>query len=103
MCFKFLPLSLRFLIVDSLLLFFIVPLTNIQKILCVFLAPLIGFVINGIRVCLLTFFVSTASDEAFEYWHGEDGSLAFAMISVVIFGLFCWFFYVRPLTLEHQE
>lgn len=94
---------LSLMVICSLLLFFIVPLTNIQKILCVFLAPLIGFVINGIRVCLLTFFVSTASDEAFEYWHGEDGSLAFAMISVVVFGLFCWFFYVRPLSLEHQE
>lgn len=94
---------LSLMVICSLLLFFIVPLTNSQKILCIFLAPLIGFVVNSIRVCLLTFFVSEASDEAFHYWHGEDGSLAFAMISVVLFGIFCWFSYVRPLSLENQD
>nr|WP_231589034.1 archaeosortase/exosortase family protein [Crocosphaera watsonii] len=55
------------------------------------------------RVCLLTYFVSQSADEAFDYWHGEDGSLAFAMISVVVFGLFCWFSYIRPLSLEIQD
>ena len=87
----------------AILLFFIVPLTNTQKIICLFLAPFIGFFINSIRVCLLTYFVSQSADEAFDYWHGEDGSLAFAMISVVVFGLFCWFSYIRPLSLEIQH
>ncbi|WP_107666310.1 cyanoexosortase A [Cyanothece sp. BG0011] len=94
---------LSLMVICSILLFFIVPLTNPQKILCLFLAPLIGFVVNSIRVCLLTFFVAQASDEAFHYWHGEDGSLAFAMISVILFGIFCWFSYVRPLSLENQD
>ena len=87
----------------SILLFFIVPLKNSQKVVCLFLAPLIGFFINSIRIGLLTYFVSQSADEAFEYWHGEDGSLVFAMISVVVFGLFCWVSYIRPLTLENQE
>ncbi len=87
----------------SILLFFIVPLKNSQKIFCLFLAPVIGFLVNSVRIGLLTYFVSQSADEAFEYWHGEDGSLAFAMISMVVFGLFCWFSYIRPLTLESQE
>ncbi|EAZ89457.1 cyanoexosortase A [Crocosphaera chwakensis] len=91
------------MIICSILLFFIVPLKTSQKILCLFLAPIIGFLVNCIRIGLLTFFVSQSADEAFEYWHGEDGSLAFAMISVILFGLFCWFSYIRPLTLETQD
>ncbi len=91
------------MIICSILLFFIVPLKTSQKIWCLFLAPFIGFFVNCIRIGLLTFFVSQSADEAFEYWHGEDGSLAFAMISVIVFGLFCWFSYIRPLTLESQD
>ncbi|MDJ0729051.1 MAG: cyanoexosortase A [Crocosphaera sp.] len=91
------------MIICSILLFFIVPLTKIQKISCLLLAPITGFLINCVRIGLLTFFVSQSADEAFEYWHGEDGSLAFAMISVVLFGVFCWFSYIRPLTLESQD
>ncbi|ACB51219.1 hypothetical protein cce_1869 [Crocosphaera subtropica ATCC 51142] len=91
------------MIICSILLFFIVPLKTSQKILCLFLAPIIGFLVNCIRIGLLTYFVSKSADEAFEYWHGQDGSLAFAMISVILFGLFCWFSYIRPLTLESQD
>ncbi|MDJ0600135.1 MAG: cyanoexosortase A [Crocosphaera sp.] len=91
------------MIICSILLFFIVPLKTSQKILCLVLAPITGFLVNCIRIGLLTFFVSQSADEAFEYWHGEDGSLAFAMISVILFGLFCWISYIRPLTLENLD
>lgn len=86
----------------GLLLPFIVPLTKIQKIIAVIVAPTIGFVSNCIRVCLLTFLTSTADQEAFQYWHGEDGSLVFAMISVALFGLFSWFFFIRNMTIPSE-
>ncbi|MDJ0657957.1 MAG: cyanoexosortase A [Crocosphaera sp.] len=91
------------MVICSILLFFIVPLKTNQKILCLILAPITGFLVNCVRIGLLTFFVSQSAHDAFEYWHGEDGSLAFAMISVILFGIFCWFSYIRPLTLESQD
>lgn len=91
------------MIICSILLFFIVPLRNSQKLFCLLLAPLIGFIVNSMRIGLLAFLVADANKEAFKYWHGEDGSLGFAMASVVLFGLFCWFSYIRPLTLGNEE
>ncbi|HAC66073.1 MAG TPA: cyanoexosortase A [Cyanothece sp. UBA12306] len=83
----------------SILFLFLVPLNRIQQLICVTVAVLLGFVINGIRVCIMTVLVAFDYPESFEYWHGDDGSLIFALISVLIFGAWSWFVYVRPLTL----
>lgn len=71
------------------------PQKNLDKLICLILAPLIGFFTNGLRVYLMTLLVAYSDKKTFEYWHGEDGSLIFSMISVLLFGLFCWFFYIR--------
>jgi exosortase/archaeosortase family protein len=56
---------------------------------------LLGFIVNGIRVALMAILVASSNKSAFTYWHGGDGSLIFAIISMVLFGIFCWFAYVR--------
>jgi hypothetical protein len=32
---------------------------------------------------------------AFDYWHTGQGSLVFSMIAVLLFGVFCWFAFLR--------
>lgn len=91
--------------VESIMLMFyiaclfllLIPIGRGQRLICLGVAVLLGFVINGVRVALMAWLVAYSNQEAFKYWHGDDGSLIFAIISVGIFGLFCWFAYVRPL------
>lgn len=80
----------------SLLFLFMFPQTNRkQKIFIPFLAVFIAFIVNGIRVAILTLLVASSNSEAFDYWHLGTGSQIFPMIGVFIFGLFCWFFILR--------
>lgn len=46
----------------------------------------IAFVINALRVCLMTLLVAAGNQTGFVYWHDGSGSLLFSMISVGIFG-----------------
>ncbi len=73
------------------------PVKKIDWLICLITAPIIGFIVNSLRIGLLALLVAYSDKETFNYWHGEDGSLVFSMISVVVFGLFCWFFYVRKI------
>ncbi|ACK67392.1 conserved hypothetical protein [Rippkaea orientalis PCC 8801] len=86
----------------SILFLCLVPLSRINQLISITVSVLIGFVTNGIRVCIMTILVAFDKPEAFKYWHGDDGSLIFALISVGIFGIFCWLVYVRPLSLEAE-
>lgn len=69
--------------------------TKFQKVLTFAIAPTIGFVVNGIRVCLLTLLVGADNTEAFDYWHGGDGSLVFFAISVLAFWGIAWLVFLR--------
>ena len=62
-----------------------------KRILVPAMAIFIGFVVNGVRVVLMGVLVASSNQTGFEYWHTGDGSLIFSMISVLIFGLFCFF------------
>lgn len=46
----------------------------------------IAFVINAVRVYLMTLLVAAGNQAGFEYWHDGSGSLIFSMISVGLFG-----------------
>lgn len=81
----------------AVLFLLMVPTRWIQKILCLVIAIFIGFVVNAARVALMATLVASSRPEAFEYWHGGDGSLIFSMIAVVIFGCFCWFVFLRDI------
>ncbi|PSF37980.1 cyanoexosortase A [Aphanothece hegewaldii CCALA 016] len=80
----------------AVLFFLLIPIKPIQRIVCLVLAIILGFIVNAFRVALMAILVAARNTEAFEYWHGNDGSLIFSVIGVVLFGLFCWFAYVRP-------
>ncbi|MEA5508851.1 cyanoexosortase A [Crocosphaera sp. UHCC 0190] len=86
----------------GVLFLFIIPIKRIQQVICLSVAVFIGFITNAIRVSIMAVLVASSQREAFEYWHGDDGSLIFALISVLIFGVFCWFAYVRSLTLTSE-
>lgn len=80
----------------ALLFIFMFPETNRkQKIYIPFLAVFIAFIVNGIRVAILTWLVANSDFEAFHYWHLGTGSQLFPLIGVLILGLFGWFFILR--------
>jgi cyanoexosortase A len=89
--------SIILMLYIACLFLLLIPLGRLQQLICLGVAVLLGFVTNGVRVALMAWLVAYANQEAFNYWHGDDGSLIFAIIAVGIFGLFCWFAYVRPL------
>jgi len=89
--------SILLMLCIGILFLFLISISHRQKVICVTIAVMIGFMVNAFRVSLLAFFVDSQQPKAFEYWHSSDGSLFFAIISVLIFGLYCWFAYVRKL------
>jgi len=66
-----------------------------QKLLCVALAVIVGFVVNSARVALMAILVAFSQKDSFEYWHSGNGSLVFSMIAVAVFGIICWFLFLR--------
>ncbi len=80
----------------ALLFLFMFPETNRKhKIFIPFLAVLIAFFTNGVRVAILALLVAGSHLQAFNYWHTGSGSQLFPLIGVFIFGIFCWFFVLR--------
>jgi cyanoexosortase A len=69
--------------------------SHLQKLFCILFAVVLGFFVNAIRVALMAILIAFSNKQAFEYWHGGDGSLVFSMISVLLFGCFCWFVFLR--------
>jgi cyanoexosortase A len=52
-------------------------------------AVAISFLVNSGRVALLAVLSSQSQQPAFDYWHVGRGSLIFACVSTLLFGLFC--------------
>ena len=67
------------------------PTDLVKKILIPVVAVLVAFVINGVRVALMTVLVGYSNQEAFNYWHLGTGSQIFLLIAMLVFGLFCYF------------
>ncbi len=74
----------------AILFLLIFPQNWYQKILVPLVAATVGFVVNSARVALMTVIVAKDKMDAFDYWHSGNGSLLFSIVSVLIFGLFCW-------------
>lgn len=89
--------SILLMLCIAVLFFLLIPIKPIQRIVCIGLAVFIGFMINAARVSLMAILVASSDMKAFDYWHGKDGSLIFSVIGVVLFGLFCWLAYIRPI------
>jgi cyanoexosortase A len=85
-------LELIFQMLSLALLFLVMfPQNGKRKIFIPIIAATLGFIVNGVRVALMAVLIAQRQMEAFDYWHEGDGSLVFALIAVLLFGLFCWF------------
>ena len=74
-----------------------------NKIISLGAAMVIGFVVNSVRVALLALLSQNSTLAAFEYWHSQDGALIFVLISVLLYGFFCWLLLrYRLSTLAHD-
>ncbi len=65
------------------------PTTRFQKFFVPIAGLVIGFFVNAIRVAIMATLAGTNA-EAFDYWHVGDGSKFFALLSVAVFGAFCY-------------
>jgi len=79
----------------AVLFLLLFPTNRVQKGICLLAAIAIGFAVNAGRVGLLAVLVANSSTEAFDYWHGGDGSMVFFALSVVIFWGFVWLMVLR--------
>lgn len=79
----------------AVLFILLFPTQWYQKSYAVALSIIIGFGINAARVALLALLVASGNQEAFDYWHGGDGSVVFFVISVLIFAAITWFMILR--------
>lgn len=76
------------------------PLQGLKKkIIAPAVAVAIAFIVNSFRVAVMVIFANAQDIEGLDYWHVGDGSLIFSMLSVGLFGLFCYFL----LKLENAE
>ncbi|MGI0488321.1 cyanoexosortase A [Pantanalinema rosaneae CENA516] len=80
----------------SVLFLMMFPLRNpLQRFFCLSVGVLLGYFVNALRVALMAILVAFSNRQAFEYWHGGDGSLIFSALAVVLFGGFCWVTFLR--------
>jgi cyanoexosortase A len=76
------------------------PIARIKRIFIPFLAVLIGFTVNGVRVAILSLLEVAHNDEGFTYWHQGDGSLVFGLAAVLIFAICYWLLYQQEAVSE---
>jgi cyanoexosortase A len=95
--------SILLVVSVAFLFFFLIPISHGQKLICLLIATAIGFLVNTVRVIIMALLVDSGDTAAFDYWHGSDGSLSFAVISVCLFGLYCWLAYVRNFDRSHPS
>jgi cyanoexosortase A len=87
--------TLQMLLISVLFLLLFPIRSHLQKFVCIATAVTIGFVVNAFRVALMVILNDMGNKQAFDYWHEGTGSLIFSAIAVLLFGAFCWFFYLR--------
>lgn len=72
----------------SLLFVLLFPLTWRWRALMLSLPTGLGFIIGGIRVCLLAAVVD--NEELFGFWHGPPGNQIFSLVSMLLYGAWCY-------------
>ncbi len=63
------------------------PLSGAKPWFVPFIAVLIGFFENSIRVAVMVLLVTSGDTQAFEYWHKGTGALLFGSVAIFIFCL----------------
>jgi cyanoexosortase A len=81
------------LLLWQLAMFFIIsfPTNLAKKIFVPVVGVIVGFIVNAVRVAILTVLITNSHEEAFHYWHDGNGAQIFVLMSVVVFGVFCYF------------
>ncbi len=87
--------SMMLIITITMFFYILVRTKLVDKIICMIIAILISFWLNSVRIAILAILANSGDKKGFDYWHGGDGSLIFSVISVGVFAIFCWLFYVR--------
>ena len=95
--------SMTYLLGISVICLVMFPPKRSYQIFVPIVALILGFVVNGVRVALMTVLAASDKLEAFEYWHTREGSLFFGMIAIAIFGLFYAFLLRQDETVETEE
>ena len=75
----------------AILAIMIFQLKLYQKLLLPIIGILLAFILNGFRITLMAILVAASQQQAFEYWHGDEGTQIFSTLSILIFGGFCYF------------
>jgi cyanoexosortase A len=89
------------MIVTLLLLQF--PLKKWQAFCCYLSAIALAFVINSLRIALLAFLIAQHNFKSFDYWHGDGGGWIFALLTIAIWGLCCWYAFIKPSLTQSQS
>jgi cyanoexosortase A len=82
------------IIVTLLLMQF--PLKKWQGFCCYLIAIALAFIINSLRIALLAILIAQHNLKSFDYWHGDEGGWIFALITIAIWGLCCWYAFIKP-------
>lgn len=94
--------AMAYLLGISVIMLIIFPLRRIYNVIVPIVAIILGFIVNGFRVVLMTLLVASNKMEAFKYWHEGEGSLMVGMVAIGIFVVF-YFFLIRYSDVEELE
>lgn len=77
--------SITYLLGLSVIMLILFPVPKVFNTITWFMAIIIGFVINGLRVVAMSLLVNANQMSSFKYWHEGEGSLFVGMTAIVIF------------------
>ncbi|MBW4563632.1 MAG: cyanoexosortase A [Mojavia pulchra JT2-VF2] len=79
--------TINYMLGISVIALVMFPVSRSKRFFVPLVAIILGFVSNAIRIAMLAVMVGI-NQAAFESWHGGQASYFYAMLSIVIFGLF---------------
>lgn len=96
--------AITYLLGLSVIMLILFPVPKVFNTITLFMAVIIAFVINGLRVVAMSLLVNTNQMSSFKYWHEGEGSLFVGMVAIVIFLMyyFCLIKFTN-ITKSHQS
>jgi cyanoexosortase A len=69
------------------------PVRRSQRPLLAFIAIVLGFIMNSMRVAILALLSTPQSYSSFQYWHSANGASVFVFLTLMLYSLmYFWFF-----------
>lgn len=72
------------------------PLKKWQGLSCFVVAIALAFIINSLRIALLSILIAQHNRVGFDYWHGDEGGWIFSLVAIAFWGLWCWYAFIKP-------